>query len=280
MSSRTCTYVRHTLSLALEGHYDFLDGVVCLNTCDHVRRAHDIWRHKTEVGFCGFLSVPRNARESLYPYYREEVEALKRDLEEHFECIVSDDALEEAIRVHNRVRASLGKIEAYRAGPNPVLSGADMLAVAVAAQAMGPHEFLDRADALTEALMQAKPGSNKPRARLLLAGGELDDPEFVEAVESQGARVVADTLCIGTRAGQTLAEEGTSDPLGALCRRTFFQVSCARMIGNFPDRLAHVLGVVRERQVDGVVFQRLMFCGPSPAAETERARDSPADARP
>ena len=61
LSSRTCTYVRHTLTLALEGKYDFLDGQIALNTCDHVRRAFDLWRHKTKVGFHGMISVPRNA---------------------------------------------------------------------------------------------------------------------------------------------------------------------------------------------------------------------------
>ena len=34
MSGRVCTYVRHVVNLALEGHYDFLDGEISLNTCD------------------------------------------------------------------------------------------------------------------------------------------------------------------------------------------------------------------------------------------------------
>lgn len=262
MSSRTCTYVRHTLAQALEGELDFLDGQISLNTCDHVRRAYDVWRHKSEVGFHAFLSVPRNMRETLFPYYREEVDHLRDALERYFGCRITDDALREAIAVHNRVRARLHRIESFRAGPRPLLGGGDMLAATVAAGVMAPADFVTRADALIAALERAAPPTRLPRARLLLAGAELDEPAFVDALESQGASVVADSLCFGMRPMQALVAREAPDPLEAICRRTFFQVPCARMIGNFPDRLQAMLDTVDERRVDGVVFQRLMFCDP------------------
>lgn len=262
MSSRTCTYVRHVLALALEGELDFLDGQISLNTCDHVRRAHDVWRHKSKVGFHGFLSVPRNVRPTLYPYFREEVDRLRDALERHFGCQVTDEALREAITAHNQVRARLQRIDCLRAGERPLLSGADMLAVTVASTVMAPADFVRLADRLIEALEQAPPPPRPPRARLLLAGAELDEPDFVDALESQGAVAVADSLCFGMRPSAALVDEDAADPLDAVCRRVFSQVPCARMIGNFPERFEALLGTVRERRVDGVVFQRLMFCDP------------------
>jgi benzoyl-CoA reductase/2-hydroxyglutaryl-CoA dehydratase subunit BcrC/BadD/HgdB len=83
LSARICTYVRHTLTLALQGQYDYLDGEIGLNTCDHVRRAFDLWRHKTKVPFHGFISVPRSVRDSLFPYFKEEIENLKSALEKN-----------------------------------------------------------------------------------------------------------------------------------------------------------------------------------------------------
>ena len=79
MSSRVCTYVRHTMSLVLEGNYDFLDGQITSNTCDHVRRAADLFTKKSSIPFHGFLSVPRSPRESLYGYYLAELEKLKAE---------------------------------------------------------------------------------------------------------------------------------------------------------------------------------------------------------
>jgi benzoyl-CoA reductase/2-hydroxyglutaryl-CoA dehydratase subunit BcrC/BadD/HgdB len=69
LSSRVCTYVRHVMSLAMESQFDFLDGEISCNTCDHVRRAADAFRKKTDLPFHGFLSAPRPPRESFYGHY-------------------------------------------------------------------------------------------------------------------------------------------------------------------------------------------------------------------
>ncbi len=261
MSSRTCTYVRHALSLVLQGKYDFLSGAVCLNTCDHVRRAFDLFRHKSGLKFLGFVSVPRNARESLYAYYRQEIENLRGALEKHFGVEIDRQALSRAIVLHNRVRKRLAQLDSLRAADDGPMGGADLLAATVAALVMAPEDFLSLSE---DWLLKIRPedGLPAPRARLILAGGELDEPGWVAAVESLGARVVGDSLCTGMRAHQSLVDEDGSDPLEALCRRYFFQVSCARMIGNFSDRYESLMRALRERRADGIIFQRLKFCDP------------------
>jgi benzoyl-CoA reductase/2-hydroxyglutaryl-CoA dehydratase subunit BcrC/BadD/HgdB len=262
LSSRTCTYVRHTLSLALEGRYHFLDGEISLNTCDHVRRAYDLWRHKTNIGFHGFLSVPRNARESLYPYFREEIENLKSALEKYLAKPIEDAGLRKAIALHNAVRDRLRRINEWRLRPKPVLSGASMLTIAIAAQVMPPSDFIEKADRYLATLESERPEGHEPRARMLLVGGELDEPDFVAALESQGATVVADTLCVGMKTFDRPVEEGSSLPLDALGRRYFFHTPCARMIGNFPERADAIIESMRRHAIDGIVFQRLKFCDP------------------
>lgn len=262
LSARICTYVRHTLTLALQGHYDYLDGEIGLNTCDHVRRAFDLWRHKTKVPFHGFISVPRNVRDSLFPYYKEEIENLKDALEKEFSTKIGEDDLKGAIAKQNQVRERLRQIDEFRGEEIPRLSGADALLVTIASFLMPAEEYIKIADELIAEVEKEQPSGEKPKARLLLAGTELDEPGFVEAVESQGAVVAADSLCFGTRAHQSPVDEGAADPLDALCQRYFFQTSCARMIGNFPERFDSMMEVIGQRKIDGVVFQRLKFCDP------------------
>jgi len=262
LSARICTYVRHTLTLALSGRYDYLDGEIGLNTCDHVRRAFDLWRHKTAVGFHGFISVPRNVRDSLFPYFKEEIENLKGALEKHFSKNIGDDDLKKAVAAQNRVRDRMRRIDGFRGEEIPRLSGAEALTVAVASFVMPAEEFVKEADQLIAELEKEQPSGEKPRARLLLAGTELDEPGFVEAVESQGAVVAADSLCFGTRAHQSPVDEGAGDLFEALCQRYFFQTPCARMIGNFSERFEAMMVTIEERKIDGVVFQRLKFCDP------------------
>ena len=39
----TCSFVRMTLDLALKGGYDFLDGLMITNCCDHARRMYEVF---------------------------------------------------------------------------------------------------------------------------------------------------------------------------------------------------------------------------------------------
>jgi len=42
MSHLNCTFMRSCLQYALEGKYEFLDGIAVINSCDHARRMHDV----------------------------------------------------------------------------------------------------------------------------------------------------------------------------------------------------------------------------------------------
>jgi len=261
LSSRVCTYVRHVMSLAMEEHYDFLDGEISCNTCDHVRRAADVLRKKTDISFHGFLSVPRAPRESLYGYYLTEVRKLLGEMQEQFGVRAGEDELRGAIRAMNGVRQRLRALNELRREDAPRLSGAEALTAHIAAQVLPPEVFTGLADRLIEAL-EDRPGLDSSRARLVLVGAELDEPEFVEALESQGALVVADNLCFGARSALDPIDESADDPLDAVCRAYFFASSCARMIGDFPRRWEELKELMETVRGDGIVFQRIVFCDP------------------
>ncbi len=261
LSGRLCTYVRHTLSLILDDAYDFLDGAICSNCCDHVRRMSDVLNKKTELRFKGFLSIPRALRPSLYPYFRDELRNLYQSMTAALDTEPDDDRLRQAIATHNQVRARLAEINRLRLLDRPKLSGAESLAVHIASQVLPPPVFLELADRLLPALAE-RPGLASPRGRLLLVGAELDEPAYVAAIESQGALVVADRLCFGSRSVLEPIAEDADDPLDAIGRAYFFRPSCARMMGDFPGRWAELAAHVAAARADGVIFQRLVFCDP------------------
>ena len=261
LSGRLCTYVRHVVSLVLDGHYDFLDGIIPSNSCDHVRRAADVFNKKTDIAFQGFLSIPRCPRESLYGYYLEELRNLFDGMAKAFGVEATDDSLRQAIALVNKVRLRLSEINGLRLLDKPKLSGAEALSIHIASQVMPPEVFLEIADRLIKALKKRK-GLESPRGRLLLIGAELDEPAFVSAVESQGALVVADQLCFGARSVLEPLDESAEDPLDAIGRAYFFRPSCARMMGDFPKRWAGLEKLMADSRADGVIFERLMFCDP------------------
>ncbi|MBT3219799.1 MAG: 2-hydroxyacyl-CoA dehydratase [Proteobacteria bacterium] len=261
MSSRLCTYVRHVVSLALDDQFDFLDGQISLNTCDHVRRATDTLQAKTSIGFHGFLSVPRSPREDLFPYFLNELKKLFVGLSQYLGVEAGNDELRQAIRTMNDVRRRLVHIDSLRMKDRPKLSGADALAIHVAARSLPPEEFVQYADELIKAL-EAREGLAALRGRLVVIGPELDSPAYLDAIESQGAIIVADRLCFGSRALPHHIDADAPDPLEAIARATFFRTPCARMIGDFPTRWDALVQTVSDARADGVVFPRLMFCDP------------------
>jgi benzoyl-CoA reductase/2-hydroxyglutaryl-CoA dehydratase subunit BcrC/BadD/HgdB len=261
LSGRTCTYVRHVMSLVLEGKYDFLDGEVSLNTCDHVRRAADLFVKKTSIPFHGFISLPRAPREDLFAYYLGELRGLLEGLERHLGTRVTADDLRQAIRTMNDIRRRLTTMDELRLRDRPKLSGAEALAVHIASQTLPPAVFIELADRVLDAVGR-RPGLDSPAGRLVLLGAELDEPAFVEAVESQGALVVADGLCFGSRAATGPIDEFAPDPLEAIGRAYFFGPSCGRMMGDFPNRWNDLVRMLERARADGVIMERIVFCDP------------------
>jgi benzoyl-CoA reductase subunit C len=261
LSNRICPFVRHATSLALDERYDFLDGAVFLNTCDHVRRANDVWKAKTSIPFFDMVSVPRTPREALLPWYMEEVNNLRSHMEDHFKVKVTDEALREAIETHNKVRQRLIRLNDLRGMDKPRLTGEEMLIVSVASQLIPAGRFIELADELIADIEATEPEDRNIRARIVVIGGELDEPEFLRIIEGQGAAVVADNVCFSTRYFSQLIQNA-GDPLETICRGYLFNIPCSRMIGMFPQRYEQLEKLMRKYNAEGVIFQRMKFCDP------------------
>ncbi len=100
-----CSFAKSCLNVALRGGYEFLDGVVWLNTCDHVRRLYENWQHAMkEPPFLHFLSLPKKVGEKQVLWFREELTIFIEALEKQFDVQINDDRLWRAIKLHNQRR--------------------------------------------------------------------------------------------------------------------------------------------------------------------------------
>ncbi len=260
ISSRLCTFTRRALSSALDGHYDFLDGLIGLNSCDQVRRATQVWMDRKAPAFAHFMAVPRTTREINYEAYREEVEQLKKQLENFTGNSVTDESLREAVELVNRKRRMLSAISALRKkAASGHIDGSEMLAVSVASSQLPAEDFLELAEELLSEREEKAPPEGNVRARLIVCGGELDEPDYMKVLEGQGARIVGEFVCFGSRAySDPVGEEG--DPMENICRRYFYHVPCVRMGEKFRERFDVLREMIDEYEADGLIFQRLKFC--------------------
>jgi bcr-type benzoyl-CoA reductase subunit C len=260
LTSLNCSFPRHCLSLALEGGFEFLDGVVCINSCDHIRRLYDVWQRAVPTGFIEFLTFPRQSGPDQVAWYAEELRLLKEKLEQHFGVEITTDAVRQAIQLANQTRGMQRSLYQLRKRERPPITGAEVLSVMVAATAMPNARYNELLRALLENL-DGRDGGEAHRARLLVTGGILDDPVWVRTIEEMGGLVVTDVSCFGTRLMWRDVDEDTDDPLQALARYYVAdRPSCPRLFGSQEKRSEFTIRMFREFGCDGIVGEKMVFC--------------------
>jgi bzd-type benzoyl-CoA reductase N subunit len=259
-SNINCSYPRHTMNQALLGEYDFLDGLICINSCDHVRRIYDNWTRQLDTPFVQVMSLPRKVGPPQVDWYYDEINLLKQQIQEHFDVEITDRRLWDAIKLHNEVRELQRKVYECRKADAPPITGAEALPIIVAGTAMPKEHYKALLQQFLGDLEKLE-GSNDYRARLMIVGGELDDPEFVEVIEGQGAIVVTDSTCFGTRLLWRPVDESADDPVRALASYYIYdRPSCPRMYGDQSRRIDYTKELAKEFRVDGIIGERLIFC--------------------
>lgn len=256
-----CSFSRSCLQLGLQGDYDFLDGAVGASTCDGARRLFDIWRQYIETPFHHVITVPRKYTESAHQLYHQEVLAFTEHLREHFAVEITDEALIASVKLYNESRALLKRLYELRKRDRPPISGAETMEVLNAAYRMPKEIFNEWLAELIDEL-ESSGRELKARARIMLNGSVLTNPEFIRSIEQHDMLVVTDELCTSTRYWGDPVDLDTGRPvLEAISRRYLDNFPCARM---FPSdvRFDRVLAYAKEFRVDGVISQIVRYCVP------------------
>ncbi|MFC2019789.1 2-hydroxyacyl-CoA dehydratase subunit D [Chloroflexota bacterium] len=194
----SCSFSRSCLQLGLRGEYDFLDGVAGGSTCDGARRLFDLWRNYIGTPFYHILTVPRKYTERAHELYYQQVVQFKEHLEEFLDLTITDDALLKSIELYNESRSLLKSLYELRKLPEPPITGAETMEVLDASFRMPKELFNEYLKELLDELASSDK-AHQSRARLMLIGSVLTNPEFIKSIESQGALVVTDELCTSTR---------------------------------------------------------------------------------
>jgi len=259
-STINCTFPRHAFNMALKGEFDFIDGLVLFNSCDHIRRVYDHWIRQMETPFVKILSLPKKAEQAQVEWFREELAILRDDMQNHFGVQITDEKLRQAIKLHNETRRLMRQLYELRKADNPPITGAQTLAITVASTAMPPERFNQLMKELLNDLGNAE-GITDYQARLMILGSELDNPGYLQVIEDQGALVVADSLCFGSRILWKDVDESIDDPLAALAQYQIAErPSCARMFSEYDKRADYVRQMLSDFNVDGTIYSRMAFC--------------------
>lgn len=266
-----CTFARCMLQLGLSGDYDFLDGFCFLNGCEQIRRLYEIWEKHINLDYQYMVAVPHSINDAGYEWYMEEIFNFKENLTNNFGVRCSNDDLKRAIGVYNESRRLMEELYELRKTEKVPLSGSEALAVMLSALIM-PRDTYNAL--LKEALdeIRKRDGGSDYKARLMVGGSALDDPQFIELIEGLGGEVVTDSLCFGSRQFLDLVEED-GDPIEAIVKRYYYQNPCPRMMGEYKARLGFTEEMAKGADVDGIILQKIVFCDNHAVESTMLADD-------
>ena len=260
-STTTCTFCRHALDQAMKGEYSFLDGLVTLHSCDHVARTFDAWRYGKvplpDPFYLRFLDVPIKTDAVAVGWMTLQLDKFKRSLEDHFRVTITDEALRHSVKTYNEKRRLLKSLYELRKKEAPPITGAEVLGICIASTSMPAEEFNQLLKQVLNEL-EGRAGFSGYSARLLLAGGELEDPAYIRIIEELGGLVVTDLMCFGLRAFWDLVDED-SEPIAALAKRYIERISCPRMV-DYWRRLKFIKDLAKEFRADGTIVQRMKYC--------------------
>ncbi len=271
MSEKTCMYSRSLLERAIEGGFNFLDALISTETCSMMNRAHEhfemlnLVKEFNEKFFVSHFDSPFVTKDYALKHYERQLRShVLNQLNEVYGVDVTDEALLAAIEKHNALCRVVSAIGEYRKLENPPITGYEFHLIELVSECC-PHELiLPYLQETLEELKTRRP-DEKPwyRVRVVLAGGENDDPEFTKLIEDAGAFVAADRYCFGSLPGreEITIKEGET-PLAAVARHYMETNQCPRYMNpeKVQGRKAYLKQLAEDYRADGLIVQQMKFC--------------------
>lgn len=258
LSNVTCSFCRNIFEPMVAGERPEISGYVFSASCDHLRRVYDNAARLMDGTFFHMLDLPHKSHERAVKWYARELRALGRRLADELGAGAEPGDLRRAIGLANKLRRQLKRLETLRFDETPRLSGADYLRLALFALENPLKQVVPALEGLMPALLARAP-LPESRARVVLAGSALEDPEYVAVIERAGALVAAELGCFSRLVFELEVDEGRAS-YEALAERYLRRTPCPRMMGTLGARIEEVQRLVRQTGAHGVIVQTMKFC--------------------
>ena len=258
LSNSFCSYVLSCLSEGIEGVYDFAEGIIFVDACDMRKRLYEAWTRNLKLNYSFFMEMPRDINKLSREYYKLQLHNLIKSLETHFDRIISEDDIGEAIRTFNKSRRLLQRMYELRKSDFPLISGNDAINIVKASTCGLREEFNENMSLLLKAAEGQTNAGNFRKHRVMLCGSYFDNSNIIEVIEKTGAAVVCEDISNGIKYFEGEINEN-DDPIDAIADYYLNKATCARML-NINKRFEHLYSLIQEYNAESVIYFSLKFC--------------------
>jgi bzd-type benzoyl-CoA reductase N subunit len=264
-----CPFVKSCFDAVLKGEYDFLDGWVTPDSCDSRLNLYRIWNYNLPLPYSYRINVPNFLDEACFKFFKEELVLFKKSIEKFTQSEISDQRLQQAIKLHNEQRALLRELYQMRKPEPPLVYGSEVIQIMIAVASLPIEEANQLIKGVISEVKERSDGL-EGKKRLLVWGPEIDHPAFFKLIEDSGGNVVIDDLCLGTRYFW-YDVDNRPNPLDGLSVRYLDRVMCPRTIRgrgegwatyqqDLEERFGHIREFAKEFSVDGVILYVMKYC--------------------
>ena len=262
LPTNLCPLIKSSYGFAITDKCPFFyysDLVVGETTCDGKKKMYE---YLGEVKPVHIMELPNKQSEEGLVLWEKEIHNMIDVLEKQFEVKITDEKIEEAIKIKNNERTAVKDFYGIMKDDELPVTGLELWHVLNGIT----FEFNKR-----EVPNQLKELKNKiysenknikGKPRILITGCPIGGAteKVIKAVEDNGGVVVAYENCGGAKAIDKNVEENTNNPIRALAEK-YLQIGCACMSPN-PNRVELLNRLIDEYKVNGVIDMHLQACQP------------------
>lgn len=267
ISRQICPFARAQIGyrwLKEQPYYELVDMLIVALTCQHLRKAADVWDYFTDVPvFRLGLSLDQKDESGL-SYFIESLKRASEKLENLTGNKITSEKLGQAISLYNRIRELLNKISSMRQPDHLPISTLDFIKLNHASYMADPRVMVESLDSICRELEQQKkqPPSGKPKLLLIAPNIALGDYKILHLIEEAGGEICYEEICEGMRTYSVNVETNGRDPIEALALKYLKnrEVPCGFMTDSIRPRFDYAVKMAKKFQVDGIIWYQLRMC--------------------
>lgn len=269
MSSYLCGFSKAILERGIEGGYNFLSALMGSESCSEMNRAYEHFELlnlvENDKFFVSIADIPFKIEPHTIKHYANQMRIkVLNKLRDVYGVDTSDDALRKAVKEHNEICRLITEIGEYRKEENPRITGYEFHVLNLITYCCPKYLIVDKLRETAEELKTRVPDEKKTyRAKVVVVGSEMDDPDFTKLIEESGALVVADRYCFGSLPGrEEIILNDTDDVLEQIVLHYMKTCQCPRYMSQekVHGRKEFVKHLVEEYHADGVIYEQIKFC--------------------
>lgn len=267
VQANRCACCHGSLDEGLRGNYDYLDGLVYMQTCIAQSLVFSSWTLHAPTAWHYKMFGPWREIPSAEKLYRSYIKDYKTGIENWCGASISEKALKDAASVFSENRALLSRLYDLRKKQSPLIKGSEAQQAVLASMVMDKKEHNEL---LRQVLKQAEDApqqeNKKDKAvRVMIVGSGMSPVDLMELLESMGADVVAEDHCLGLRyfwdkePGVSIDGEKPEEAIITYYRKRRAKCVFQEWMGD--ETKLRLKNLVADYNVDAVIWLVQAFCG-------------------